>query len=254
MDDGGDKMPEGRVRFRDGVGSVREGCWSNGKIYAAGRTYNLEEVNILAPTSPSKIVCVGLNYQDHVKELGREIPSQATLFLKPPNAVTGPNTRIKLPADSDRIDPEAELGVIIGKQCRNVDSENASKYIEGLTCMNDLSDRSKQFTDDGDDLFRGKTFDGAAPIGPIVAPIEQVPDDASIELRVNGERRQHSSIDQLIFGVDELLAEISGIMTLEPGDVISTGTPGGVAPIAHGDQIDITIEGIGTLSHSVHQS
>lgn len=246
-------MPNGRVRFRDGVGSVRYGQWSDDQIHAAGRTYDPDAVDILAPTDPSKVVCVGLNYHDHVEELGREIPDPVTLFLKVPNSVTGHNARVMMPEDSDRVDPEAELGIVIGEQCRNVSVEDAADVIAGLTCVDDLSDRTKQFTDEGDDLFRGKTFDGAAPIGPVVAPLDQVPDDATIELQVNGEQRQHSSIDQLIVGIDELIAEISGMMTLEAGDVISTGTPGGIEPVSDGDQIEITVEGIGTLSHSVHR-
>lgn len=246
-------MPEGSVRFRDTVGTIRYGRWSNDQIHAASRKYDPEEVNILAPTDPSKVICVGLNYRDHVEELGRETPEELTLFLKAPNSVTSHGVSVLLPADSDRVDPEAELGIVLGAQCRNIDIEDATDVISGLTCINDLSDRSKQFTDDGDDLFRGKTFDGAAPIGPVVAPLDQVSDDASIELRVNGERRQHSSRDQLIVGVDELVAEISGLMTLEAGDVIATGTPAGVAPISDGDRIEITIEGIGTLAHTVHR-
>lgn len=246
-------MPEGRVRFRDGVGSIRYGQWSGDLIHAAGRTYEPAAVDVLAPTDPSKIVCVGLNYRDHVEELGREVPDQAEMFLKAPNAVTGHGARVAMPAESDRVDPEAEIGVVIGEQCRNVDAQDATDVVAGLTCVDDLSDRSKQFTEEGDDLFRGKTFDGAAPIGPVVAPLEQVPDDATIELHVNGERRQHSSRDQLIFGIDELIAEITSAMTLEAGDVISTGTPAGIGPVEDGDRVDITVEGVGTLSHTVYR-
>lgn len=246
-------MPNGRVRFRDGVGNVRYGQWSDDEIEAAGRSYDPDEVEILPPTDPSKVVCVGLNYVGHVEELDREMPEKATIFLKAPNSVTSHGAEVVMPEGSDRVDHEAELGVVIGEQCRNVDVEDAMDVVAGLTCVDDVSDRTRQFTEDGDDLFRGKAFDGSLPVGPVVAPLEQVPDDATIELRVNGERRQHASIDQLVFEIDELIAEISGMMTLEAGDVISTGTPAGVAPVDDGDRVEVEIEGIGTLSHTVHE-
>lgn len=244
-------MPNGKVRFRDPAGHVRIGTWESTTITAGGRTYDPADVTILPPTSPSKVVCVGLNYQDHVAELDRDPPDEPTLFVKPPNTVTGHGTRISLPTRTGRCDPEAELGVVIGEQARNVHARTATDVVAGYTIVNDLSNREAQFTDEGYDLFRGKVFDDAAPIGPVVTPPEQVPDDATIELRVNGERRQQSSIDQLIFGINDLIEEITGILTLEPGDVISTGTPGGIAPIDDSDTIDISIEGIGTLTNTV---
>lgn len=244
-------MPNGRVRFRDIAGHVRRGTWEAGTIAAAGRTYDPGTVTILPPTTPSKVVCVGLNYRDHVAELNRDPPEEPTLFVKPPNTVTSHGTQITLPTPTGRCDPEAELGVVIGEQARNVPAQAAADVVAGYTIVNDLSNRAAQFTDDGYDLFRGKVFDDAAPIGPVVAPPGEVPDDAAIELHVNGERRQQSSIDQLVFGVDNLIEEITGMLTLEPGDVISTGTPGGIAPIEDGDTIEITIDGIGTLTNTV---
>lgn len=241
------------VRFRTPAGFVREGDWTENGIRAGGRTYTPENVEILPPTEPTKVVCVGMNYRDHVAELGHDEPEEPTLFVKPPNTVTGHGAEVVLPTTNDRYDPEAELGVVIGKQCHAVTAEDAMDVVAGYTCVNDLSNRDLQFTDDGFDLFRGKTFDGAAPIGPVVAPPESVPDDAVIELRVNGDRRQQSSIDQLIFGVEALIEEITAMMTLEPGDIVSTGTPAGIAPIDDGDTVEIAIDGIGSLVHTVHR-
>jgi 2-keto-4-pentenoate hydratase/2-oxohepta-3-ene-1,7-dioic acid hydratase in catechol pathway len=156
---------------------------------------------------------------------------------------------VPLPAGKERIDYEAELGVVIGEQCRNVSQPNAQDVIAGYTCVNDLSNRDDQAIEQN--WVRGKAFDNAAPIGPLIATPEHVPEDATIESRVNGELKQSSSRDQFIFSVPELIEEITTYMTLEPGDVISTGTPAGVGPLADGDEVEIEIEGIGTLRHTV---
>jgi len=156
---------------------------------------------------------------------------------------------VTLPEGKERVDWEAELAVVIGEQCRNVDADEAMDVVAGYTCLNDISNRDDQDTEQN--WVRGKAFDNAAPMGPVVATPDEVPDEASIELRVNGETKQASAIDQFIFSVPELIAEITTHLTLEAGDVISTGTPAGVGPLSDGDHVAVEIEGIGTLEHDV---
>ena len=238
-----------RVRFRDPAGTVRDGVWNDDRIVFANESYEHDEVEILPPTDPSKIVCVGLNYTDHAEETGSEIPDRPLLFLKTPNTVASHGKTVGLPKDKDRIDHEAELGVVIGTQCRNVPAENVEKVIAGYTCLNDISNRDDQREEQN--WVRGKAFDNAAPMGPVVASPDEVPDDASITLSVNGETRQESTIDNLIFSVPTLIEEITSLITLEEGDVIATGTPAGVGPLSDGDSVEVTIEGVGTLCHEV---
>jgi 2-keto-4-pentenoate hydratase/2-oxohepta-3-ene-1,7-dioic acid hydratase in catechol pathway len=253
-----------RVRFRDSAGNVRGGRWTTrdgedmvtaaagpyGRIAFGDETYSPEEVDILAPCEPTKIVCVGLNYADHAEETNSEIPDRPMLFLKGPNTVATHGQRVTLPAGKDRLDYEAELGVVIGEQARNVDASGAMDVVAGYTCINDLSNRDDQRIEQN--WVRGKAFDNACPMGPLLATPEHVPEDADIELRQNGETRQSSSRDQMIFSVPELIEEITTYMTLVPGDVIATGTTSGIGPLADGDEVEIEIEGIGTLRHTVH--
>jgi len=243
------RAPVSRIRFRDEAGSVRIGSLDGDTITAAGREYATGEVDVLPPTDPSKIVCVGRNYAKHADELGNEVPDRPLLFLKAPNTLAGHHDVVPLPEGKDPIDHEAELGVIIGEQCRNVSEDEAMEYVRGYTCVNDVSNREDQNREQN--WVRGKSFDNSAPIGPVEAPKEAVPDDATIELRVNGETRQHSTLEHLIFPIPELIAEITDLVTLEPGDVIATGTPEGVGPLTDGDDVEIEIEGVGTLEHSV---
>lgn len=237
-----------QIRFRDSAGSVRTGELSDGRIAAAGRTYDHDAVETLPPTEPSKIVCVGRNYAKHADERGADLPDRPLLFLKPPNAVAGHGDEIVLPAGKERVDHEAELAVVIEKQARNVERASAEEYIAGYTCFNDISNRDDQ--DREQNWVRGKAFDNSAPIGPAIAPPEALPDDASVELRVNGETRQSSTIEHLIFSIPELIEEITTYLTLEPGDVIATGTPEGVGPLSDGDEVAVEIEGVGTLEHT----
>lgn len=238
------------VRFRDPAGAVRHGMWiNNDEIRFGGESYTETEVDVLEPCEPSKIVCVGLNYLDHAKELKKEPPNRPRLFFKPPSAVASHNSTVMLPAGKNRIEYEAELAVVIGKQCRAVEENEAMEIIEGYTCMNDISNRDDQQIEQN--YVRGKGFDGAAPLGPVVATPDKVPDDAFVRTRVNGERKQNGSLADLIFSVPELIAEITTYMTLEAGDIVSTGTPKGVGPLTDGDKVEIEIEGIGTLEHSV---
>jgi 2-keto-4-pentenoate hydratase/2-oxohepta-3-ene-1,7-dioic acid hydratase in catechol pathway len=237
------------VRFRDPAGAVRNGEWTDDGVAFGGETYAVEDVDVLPPVTPSKIVCIGLNYADHAQETDSEVPDRPLLFLKPPNAVAGHGDTVTLPAGKDRVDWEAEMGVVVGEQCRNVDAADAMDYVAGFTCLDDVSNRDDQFEEQN--WVRGKAFDGSAPIGPVVADPEHVPEDASIELRVNGETKQSSDRTQLIFSVPELIEEITTYLTLEPGDVISTGTPAGVGAFSDGDHVELEVEGVGTLEHDV---
>lgn len=238
-----------RVRFRDPAGSVRTGRWNEDTVVFADREYDLADVDLLPPTDPSKIVCVGRNYALHAEETDSDVPDRPLLFLKPPNALAAHGDTISLPPDKERIEHEAELGVVIGEQCRRVSVEDAEEVIAGYTCVNDLSNRDDQRKEKN--WVRGKAFDNSAPVGPVVATPDELPDDAAVITEVNGERRQHGSIEDMIFPVDELIAEITELVTLEPGDVIATGTPEGVAPLEDGDTVDITVEGVGTLRNEI---
>ncbi|RKS82203.1 2-keto-4-pentenoate hydratase/2-oxohepta-3-ene-1,7-dioic acid hydratase in catechol pathway [Haloarcula quadrata] len=252
-----------RVRFRDTGGNVRGGRWTvedgepvvtaaagpYGRIAFGDESYDPDEVDILPPCEPTKVVCIGRNYADHAEEMDSELPDRPMLFLKAPNAVASHGKHLTMPSGKERIDYEAELGVVIGEQCRNVSESGAMDVVAGYTCVNDISNRDDQRREQN--WVRGKAFDNACPIGPLVATPEHVPADASIELRLNGETKQSSSREHLIFSVPELIAEITSYMTLEPGDVIATGTPEGVGPMADGDEVEVEIEGIGTLKHSV---
>jgi 2-keto-4-pentenoate hydratase/2-oxohepta-3-ene-1,7-dioic acid hydratase in catechol pathway len=252
-----------RVRFRDPAGTVRTGEWLDGDGTVAGsevagtggqiafgdRTYDPSEVDVLAPCDPSKIVCIGRNYAKHADERGEDVPDRPLLFLKPPNAVASHGSDVTLPAGKERLDYEGEIAVVIGQQCRHVSTEEATDVVAGYTCFVDLSNRDDQEREGN--WVRGKAFDNAAPMGPVVATPDHVPEDAEIRLWVNGERRQSSTRDHLIFPVPELIAEITTYLTLEPGDVIATGTPEGVGPLADGDEVTVEVEGVGRLRHSV---
>lgn len=238
-----------QIRFRDPAGSIRTGELTDDQIEFGDSTYDFSEVDVLAPTAPSKIVCIGLNYRDHAEESGMDVPDRPMLFLKGPNTVAGHGDSISLPSDKERIDHEAELAVVIDRQCRNVSRDDAMDVVRGFTCLNDLSNRDDQEIEQN--WIRGKAFDGAAPMGPCLATPDEVPDDARVELRVNGSIRQASSRSELIFTVPHLIQEITAYLTLEAGDVISTGTPAGVAPLSDGDSVELEIEGIGTLQHDV---
>jgi 2-keto-4-pentenoate hydratase/2-oxohepta-3-ene-1,7-dioic acid hydratase in catechol pathway len=237
------------ARFRDPAGSVRTGEWHGDAVSFGGETYDLDAVDVLPPCEPTKIVCIGRNYAEHAEEFGNEVPDRPLLFLKPPNALSGHGDTVTLPAGKERIDYEAEIAAVIGQAARNVDADEAMDYVAGFTCLNDLSNRDDQRAEQN--WVRGKAFDNAAPIGPAIAPPEDVPTDADVELRVNGAVEQSSSRDFFIFSVPELIAEITTYLTLEPGDVISTGTPSGVGPLSDGDHVAVEVEGVGTLEHDV---
>jgi 2-keto-4-pentenoate hydratase/2-oxohepta-3-ene-1,7-dioic acid hydratase in catechol pathway len=238
-----------QVRFRDVAGAARNGTWTKDGILFGGDVVDPCVVDILPPCEPTKIVCIGLNYADHAAEEEMEIPNRPMLFLKPPNTVASHGSTITLPAGKERVDYEAELGVVIGEQCRNVPKDEAMDVVAGFTCVNDISNRDDQRIEQN--WIRGKAFDGAAPIGPVVATPDEVPADARIQLQVDGETRQDSNRTELIFSVPELIEEISTYLTLEPGDVIPTGTTSGVGPLEDGNTVRIKIEGVGVLEHNV---
>ncbi|HLL71480.1 MAG TPA: fumarylacetoacetate hydrolase family protein [Pyrinomonadaceae bacterium] len=209
----------------------------------------LSEVKLLAPVKPSKIVCVGRNYRDHAAELGNAMPDEPLLFLKPPSSIVGHEAAIELPSVSARVEHEGELGVVIGRRAHRLsDSENSLDYVLGYTCVNDVTARDLQRRDV--QFTRAKSFDTFCPVGPyIVTGID--PFDLQVETRVNGEVRQRGRTSAMAFPVPYLIRYISHIMTLEAGDVISTGTPAGVGPLADSDVCEVEVEGVGTLGNPV---
>jgi 2-keto-4-pentenoate hydratase/2-oxohepta-3-ene-1,7-dioic acid hydratase in catechol pathway len=212
------------------------------------REFPLEGVRFLAPCSPSKIVAVGLNYKDHAEELNLALPEEPLLFMKPSTSVIGPGDPIVLPPQSERVDYEAELGVVIGKTATKVSYEQARDHIMGYTCLNDVTARDLQQKDG--QWTRAKGFDTFCPIGPwIVTNIEA--GDLAISLLLNGEMKQKSRTSNLIFDVFRLVEFISHVMTLNPGDVIATGTTSGIGPMKPGDSVEVRIEGIGSLINPV---
>ena len=205
----------------------------------------------MIPVHPSKIVAVGRNYVEHARELGNEVPEVPLLFFKPPSALIGSGDAIVLPRVSRRVEFEAEIGVVIGTRVRAASPEEAVRAIEGYTCLNDVTCRDLQKTDG--QWGRAKGFDTFCPVGPRVA---HGLDWRDLELicRVNGEERQRARATSMHFSIPELVSFISGIMTLEPGDLIATGTPAGTAPLQHGDLVEVEIPGIGVLSNPVQDS
>ena len=213
-----------------------------------GSTCKLDEVRLLAPCLPSKIVCLGLNYRSHVEEMKLPMPSVPLIFLKPSTTIIDPDDKIVLPRGWKRVDYEGELGVVIGKRAKDVPEEEAKEYVLGYTCFNDVSDRHAQ-AEDGQ-WTRAKGYDTFAPIGPWIET-EANPDNLKLETYLNGELRQSASTSDLIFGISKLISFISGVMTLLPGDIIATGTPSGVGPMNPGDVVEVRIDKIGTLRNLV---
>lgn len=205
-------------------------------------------MNALPIPRPSKIVCVGRNYAEHAKELGNELPKAPLLFFKPPSALVGVGAPIVLPAASQQVEYEAEIGVVVGRVLRNVDAEGAERGIRGFICANDVTARDLQKSDG--QWARAKGFDSFCPVGPRL--VESL-DWRELEVigRVNGVERQRGRAVQMVFSIPQLLAYISGIMTLEPGDLVLTGTPAGVGPLRPGDVVEVEIPGIGILSNPV---
>ncbi len=221
-----------------------------GSFETVGPSCPLNEVKLLAPAVPTKIVAVGLNYRDHAAELGMKLPDEPLLFLKPPSSITGPGGAIKLPEMSRQVEYEAELAVVIKQRCKNVPLARAKEVILGYTCLNDVTARDLQQKDV--QFTRSKSFDTFCPIGPWIET-DLDPTDLKIRSILNGEIRQDSSTNQLIYDPFELVSFISRVMTLEAGDIIATGTPVGVGRLSHGDEIAVSIENIGELRNYVEQ-
>ena len=211
----------------------------------------LASAELLAPVTPSKIVCIGRNYREHAKELDHPIPSEPLIFLKPPSAVLAPGATVLRPTSlSQRVDHEGELGVVIGKRCHLLrEDDDVRGYILGYTCVNDVTARDLQKKDD--QWSRAKGFDTFCPIGPAVVSDLNPWKGVRVQTRVNGQIRQDGNTNDFIFPLDVIVRFISQVMTLEPGDVIATGTPAGVSPLNTGDTVEVAVEGVGTLSNPV---
>jgi 2-keto-4-pentenoate hydratase/2-oxohepta-3-ene-1,7-dioic acid hydratase in catechol pathway len=210
----------------------------------------LDEVKVLPPILPSKIVCIGRNYAAHAKELGNEIPEAPLMFLKPSTAVIGHNDSIIYPNSSNHVDHEAELAVVIKRTCKKVSENEALDYVLGYTCLNDVTARDIQKKENK--FTRGKGFDTFAPMGPVIET-ELNPFDVNVRAYVNGEIKQNGNTKNMMFNVAKLISFISNVMTLLPGDVIATGTPEGVGRLEVGDIVEIEVEGIGKLSNRVEK-
>ena len=225
-----------------------------------GEVVALEEARIHAPVAqPSKIIAIGLNYEDHAAETGGEIPEKPIVFAKYPNTVVGPGEAIKIPPITEQADYEAELAVVVGHPARNVSASEALEYVFGYTNCNDVSSRDLQFSEGGQ-WTRSKSLDTFCPLGPYIATREEVPDPQSLSIRcvLNGEVMQDSNTSKMAFSVAELVSFLSSGMTLMPGDIIATGTPAGVGFVRDpkvflkaGDEVTIEIEGLGSLTNPV---
>lgn len=247
------------IRYKTKTGPVQYGWVNNDQVGQLvgdpfGEHQRLEaslplaSVNLLSPVLPGKIVCVGRNYSEHAKEQNAEVPTTPLLFLKPPSSVIGPSDTILLPPQSQQVDHEAELVVVIGKRGRWIQPSETPAYIFGYTVGNDVTARDLQRKDG--QWTRGKGFDTFCPLGPWI-DTEFDPTDAIITCHVNGMLRQMASTRDLIFHIDQLIAFISSVMTLEVGDIIMTGTPAGISPLSNGDIVEAAIEGLGKLRNPV---
>lgn len=211
----------------------------------------LKEVRLLAPSTPSKIVCVGRNYVEHAKELGNEVPKVPLIFLKPPSSIIASGDPILLPPQSVQVEHEGELVAVIGKRGRNITAEAAREYVLGYTIGNDVTARDLQKTDG--QWTRAKGFDTFCPFGPWI-DTDFDPSDALVICRVNGQMRQLASTRDMVFSISVLIAYISSVMTLEPGDLIFSGTPAGVSQLKDGDTVEVEVDGLGLLSNPVMAS
>ncbi len=219
-----------------------------GKFKMANKAVSIRDVKLLEPVTPSKIICVGLNYKDHARELNMSVPREPIIFMKPPTSTIGHNGKIIYPKGVKRLDYEAELAVVIKKKAKNVDKKSAKKYILGYTCLNDVTARDLQQKDG--QWTRAKSFDTFCPIGPHIETRIN-PENLAIKLYLNSSLKQSSQTASLIFKIEELLSFVSRVMTLEPSDIIATGTPFGVGPMKTGDVVEVDIEGIGRLRNIV---
>jgi 2-keto-4-pentenoate hydratase/2-oxohepta-3-ene-1,7-dioic acid hydratase in catechol pathway len=250
-DGAGAARPEPRPGGLSVIAELRGHPFSPGKggVQFTGATFPLDDVRLLAPVLPSKVVAVGRNYADHAREMGGEPPAEPVLFLKPSTAVVGHGDPIAYPVKlTQRVDYEGELAVIIGRLCREVPAAQAAEVIFGYTCANDVTARDLQARDG--QWTRAKGFDTFCPLGPWIET-DADPADLDLTTMVNGEVRQQTRTSQLLYDVPALVEYVSTVMTLLPGDVLLTGTPAGVGPLEDGDEVSVTIENIGSLRNTV---
>ena len=240
------EAPEEDLRFRVDHGSASP-------FSSASATFEaipLSAADLLPPVTPSKIICVGRNYREHVQELGNEIPAEPLLFFKPPSSLERPGGVVVLPAVSERVDFEGELALVIGRRTRNLKPDDDWRdVLRGFTLANDISARDLQKKDG--QWARAKGFDTFCPVGPLVSDELDLDAGVTIETRVNGELRQQASTRDLIFSVPVLLCYISAAFTLEAGDLVLTGTPSGVGPLKPGDRVEVSVAGLGVLANTV---
>jgi 2-keto-4-pentenoate hydratase/2-oxohepta-3-ene-1,7-dioic acid hydratase in catechol pathway len=246
----GDRIATGAADFDSDAIRVLRGTFFEDPV-PTGEEVPFDDVRLLAPVLPSKLVCVGKNYAAHAAEFGLEMPEEPLLFLKPSTAVIGPHDPIRLLPISRRVDYEGELAVVIGALARNVRSEEAFRVILGYTCANDVTLRDLQH--ENDQWTRAKGFDGSCPLGPWIET-DLDPTDVRVETRLNGEVRQGAQTADMAFGVATLIEYVTSFMTLLPGDVLLTGTPEGVGKLSAGDVVEVEVDGIGTLSNPVEPS
>jgi 2-keto-4-pentenoate hydratase/2-oxohepta-3-ene-1,7-dioic acid hydratase in catechol pathway len=243
----GDRIATGAIDAGDDVVRVLAGTFFEDPV-PTGEELLLDELHLLSPVIPSKLVCVGKNYAAHAAEFGLAVPDEPLLFLKPSTAVIGPLDPIRLLPVSRRVDYEGELAVVIGRLAKDVRAEDAYRVILGYTCANDVTLRDLQKADD--QWARAKGFDGSCPLGPWIET-ELDPNDAVVETRLNGDVRQHGRTTEMVYGVATLIEYITSFMTLLPGDVLLTGTPEGVGPLADGDVVEVEVDGVGPLTNPV---
>ena len=242
----------GRVEERAGeqwVTALLASPWKQEPMAALGEPILLSETKLLAPVVPTKILCVGRNYRDHAKELGNEVPAEPLLFLKPPSSLLGAGGVVRMPRVAERVDYEGELAVIVGRRIHRLKAdEDIQPYLHGVTVANDVTARDLQKKDG--QWTRAKGFDSFCPVGPVVATdvtAARIDAGLMVETRVNGELHQHGSTADFLFSLRQLLVYITAAITLEPGDLLLTGTPAGVGPVKPGDEVEVSVAGVGSL-------
>jgi 2-keto-4-pentenoate hydratase/2-oxohepta-3-ene-1,7-dioic acid hydratase in catechol pathway len=242
----------GAARFARRIDEGRAQLWSAAPWEGGAETHEvvaLAGVTVLAPVAPSKIVCVGRNYRAHAAELGNEVPTEPLLFLKPPSALLAHGGSVEWPASSERVDFEGEVAVVLGAPLRKADEARARAAIFGLTCADDVTARDLQRRDV--QFTRAKSFDSFCPCGPWIETEPPPLEALTLRTRVDGELRQESSTARMIWGIASLLSFISHVMRLEPGDLVLTGTPEGVGPLAANSRVEVEIDGVGLLAHTI---
>jgi 2-keto-4-pentenoate hydratase/2-oxohepta-3-ene-1,7-dioic acid hydratase in catechol pathway len=227
-----------------------DGNYITGQAGKTSVTHDVKDVRILPPVDPGQVLGIGLNYALHAEEQGKPLPEEPMMFMVSPSSVIGEEEEIILPTLDHRIDYEAEIAIVIGKEAKGVSKAEALSYVFGYTCGNDVSDRHLQKKDG--QYTRAKSYATFKPLGPVIET-ELNPNDVGISLTLNGEVKQHSRTSDLIHSIEDILVKVTEVMTLKPGDVILTGTPSGVGPLSPGDQVEVEIEGIGKLTNNVRK-